>query len=1047
MVSGTLPKDVLLGNDVSLVKDAFVMTRQQRRLAERQEAIELVKEVVSGVKPNELLDNETEMENKNDLNHGGDINGTNEFSEFDFDEDFFEETQDRRRKSKPHKRTEKGMDDDIHNLFESITTEEFISFQKEDASLRFCWKKSQTSQSNVPQNGSYFYAENGILHRCYRSGKCQCSSSDECQCSAKLNEQRQVVVPKRFRKQVMAMAHDIPFAGHMGRDKTVQRILDRFYWPGVYSEVERYCASCPQCQKTARPVKQRVPLVPIPPVSEPFSLLAMDIVGPLERTNSGNKYILVLVDYATRYPEAIPLRSIDAETIADELIRVFARVGVPQRILTDQGSNFTSTLMKQVANLLRINQIQTSPYHPQTDGLVERFNGTIKSMLRKFVKDAPKQWDELIPYLLFAYREVPQAATGFSPFELLYGRHVRGPLDILQSHWTGTSDSEEINVLAYVNQMKERFHCLTECVQENLSAAQRKDKTYYDKSSRQRSFQPGDRVLLLLPTSSRALQAAWQGPFKVVRKIGPVNYEIEMPRRRQKLKVFHVNMLRQWHERSTFFSLVQNDAEECKNEDIFNIPTSTIGEASCVNEIQFGQHLDEEQKNKLQNLVNEFSDVFSNQPGRTNVIEHRIILTTNKPIRQCPYRIPQAYREKVKKEIEEMEENGIIRKSKSEWASPLVIVPKKDGSLRLCVDFRRLNAVSEFDAYPMPLVEEVLDRMGSANYLSTLDMTKGYWQIPLAEESKDKTAFITPFGLYEFNVMPFGLHGAPATFQRLMDNLLMDQREAADAYIDDVTVANVTFDDHLRDLRKLFSSLRQAGLKVKPRKTHIGMEHVDLLGHHVGQGLIRPDAAKVNAVFNWPQPKTKSELRSFLGLVGYYRKFVPDFSELTSSLYDLLKKNMPEQLIWNSSLVYVFNSLKKLLCSEPVLLAPDFSKEFTLQTDASKNGLGAVLSQLDGNGADHPVAYASRKLRPAEKNYSTIEQECLAIKWAIDKFSNYLLGRTFIIETDHAPLKWLDQHQHNARVARWSLALQPYAFEIRHRSGARNQNADALSRV
>ena len=219
---------------------------------------------------------------------------------------------------------------------------------------------------------------------------------------------------------------------------------------------------------------------------------------------------------------------------------------------------------------------------------------------------------------------------------------------------------------------------------------------------------------------------------------------------------------RQWHERSTLSSLVQNDAEECKNEDIFNIPTSTIGEASCVNEIPFGQHMDEEQKNKLQNLVNEFSDVFSNQPGKTIVIEHRIILTTDKPIRQCPYHIPQAYREKVKKEIEEMEENGIIRKSKSEWASPLVIVPKKDGSLRVCIDFRRLNVVSEFDAYPMPLVKEVLDRMGYAKYLSTLDMTKRYWQIPLAGESKDKTAFIAPFGLHEFNVMPFGLHGAPA---------------------------------------------------------------------------------------------------------------------------------------------------------------------------------------------------------------------------------------------------------------------------------------------
>ena len=175
------------------------------------------------------------------------------------------------------------------------------------------------------------------------------------------------------------------------------------------------------------------------------------------------------------------------------------------------------------------------------------------------------------------------------------------------------------------------------------------------------------------------------------------------------------------------------------------------------------------------------------------------------------------------------------------------------------------------------------------------------------------------FGLYEFNIMPFGLHGAPATFQRLMDNLLMDQREAADTYIDDVTVANVTLRSPEGSSQfKLFSALRQAGLKVKPRKIYIGMEHVDLLGHHVEQGVIRPDAAKVNAVLNWPQPKTKLELRSFLGLVEYYIKFVPDFSELTASLYDFLKKNMPEQLIWNSSLVYVFNSLKKLLCSEPV---------------------------------------------------------------------------------------------------------------------------------
>ena len=221
----------------------------------------------------------------------------------------------------------------------------------------------------------------------------------------------------------------------------------------------------------------------MPVVSEPFALLAMDIVGPLERTVSGNKYILVLVDYATRYPEAIPLRSIDAETIADELIRVFARTGIPQKLLTDQGSNFTSTLMKQVLESLNVTHLRTSPYHPQTDGLVERFNGTIKTMLRRLSREAPKNWDELLPYLLFAYREVPQASTGFSPFELLYGRHVRGPLDVLKDSWVGEKeDSEgEQNVLEYVVKMTERLANLTECVSENLEKAQNKQKAYYDK--------------------------------------------------------------------------------------------------------------------------------------------------------------------------------------------------------------------------------------------------------------------------------------------------------------------------------------------------------------------------------------------------------------------------------------------------------------------------------------------------------------------------------------------------------------------------------------
>ena len=242
----------------------------------------------------------------------------------------------------------------------------------------------------------------------------------------------QLVLPKQCRQAVLRLAHEIPLAGHMGKNKTARRILQRFYWPSLYKDVAQFCKSCEECQKTSpRRVKQ-APLISLPIMDEPFARIAMDIVGPLPRSRSGNRYILVICDYGTRYPEAIPLRSIDAEHVAEELVKLFARVGVPGEILTDQGSNFLSQLLTEVYHLLHVKPIRTSPYHPQTDGLVERFNQTLKNMLRRAAKDSGKDWDRLIPYLLFAYREVPQASTGFSPFELLYGRQVRGPLDILR---------------------------------------------------------------------------------------------------------------------------------------------------------------------------------------------------------------------------------------------------------------------------------------------------------------------------------------------------------------------------------------------------------------------------------------------------------------------------------------------------------------------------------------------------------------------------------------------------------------------------------------
>ena len=251
------------------------------------------------------------------------------------------------------------------------------------------------------------------------------------------------MLPTQCRKAVLQLAHTIPLAGHMGKTKTAQWILQCFYWPTLFKDVAEYCRTCAECQKAAPGRKHRAPLMPLPIIEEPFHRMAMDIVGPLPRSRSGNKYILVLCDYPTRYPEAIPLRSIEAERIAEELVKVFARVGVPREMLTDQGSNFTSQLLCEVYQLLKVQPIRTSPYHPQTDGLVERFNQTLKLMLRKAAHEEGKDWDKLLPYLLFAYREVPQASTGFSQFELLYGRQVRGPLDVLKESWEASRRSGE----------------------------------------------------------------------------------------------------------------------------------------------------------------------------------------------------------------------------------------------------------------------------------------------------------------------------------------------------------------------------------------------------------------------------------------------------------------------------------------------------------------------------------------------------------------------------------------------------------------------------
>ncbi|KAG6933769.1 hypothetical protein G0U57_018464, partial [Chelydra serpentina] len=416
-------------------------------------------------------------------------------------------------------------------------------------------------------------------------------------------------------------------------------------------------------------------------------------------------------------------------------------------------------------------------------------------------------------------------------------------------------------------------------------------------------------------------------------------------------------------------------------------------------------------------------------------------------IREATRPVPYHMRQIIEEEVQAMLDLGVIEPSQSEWRSPVVLVPKPDGTRRFCIDFRRVNAVSKFDAYPMPRVDELLGRLGEARFITTLDLSKGYWQIPLDPASREKTAFATPTGLYQFTRMPFGLHGAPATFQRLMDRLLQPHRDYAAAYLDDVVVYSSQWEDHLERVAAVLRSLRAAGLTANPKKCRLGWQETTYLGYTIGRGQVRPLVGKVQALTACPAPTTKRQVRQFLGLAGYYRRFIPQFASIATPLTGLLTKDSPRRIVWTSECEDAFQELKASLCREPVLYSPDFHREFILQTDASEVGLGAVLSQ-EVDGEEHPILYLSRKLFPRERNYAVIEKEALAVKWACDALRYYLLGAPFLLVTDHAALQWLAKMKNNnMRLTRWYLTLLPYAFTVRHRAGKDHVNADFFSRL
>ena len=470
----------------------------------------------------------------------------------------------------------------------------------------------------------------------------------------------------------------------------------------------------------------------------------------------------------------------------------------------------------------------------------------------------------------------------------------------------------------------------------------------------------------------------------------------------------------------------------------------------------------EDDKNAAIEMIKRNANVFSKNDmdmGKTNLVKHHIELTDPIPFKESYRRIPPQMYDEVKAHIQEMLDLGAIRHSNSPWSSAIVLVRKKDGRLRFCIDLRKLNNRTVKDAYSLPRIEALLDTFLGSTIFTTLDLKAGYWQVEMAEECKAFTAFTCgPLGFYECETMPFGATNAPATFQRLMHNCLGDLNMTwCVVYLDDIIVFSDNPKDHIVRLEAVFKKLASAGLKLKPYKCFFFKEEIDYLGHLVSGKGVATSPKKIEAVTKWPVPQTVYDVRSFLGFVGYYRRFIRDFSKISKPIREVIiglenqsKRVAKKTLIyWSEAAQSAFEILKELCVNAPILAFPDYKLPFILHTDSSTEGLGAVLYQKQ-EGKLRVIAYASRSATKTESNYPTHKLEFLALKWAIcEKFHEYLYGSTpFEVYTDNNPLTYvLTTAKLDACGQRWVAKLANYNFTIQYRSGQSNVEADALSRI
>lgn len=459
----------------------------------------------------------------------------------------------------------------------------------------------------------------------------------------------QLVLPKACRAEVLEIAHKTPLGGHLGIRKTYDRITKHFYWPEVCKDVSNFCRTCHTCQMAGKP-NQKIPIAPLHPIpafEEPFCRVLIDCVGPLPKTKRGNQYIFTILCASTRFPEAVPLRNISAEKITRALLNFFSMVGLPRVIQSDQGSNFMSRMFRQSMSVLGVQTVKSSAYHPQSQGALERFHSTLKTMIRTYCLSHQKDWDEGIPFLMFAARDATQESLGFSPFELIFGHSVRGPLALLKEKWLQEGVTCE-PMLEYVSRFRNRLYETSRLARERLRTAQARMKQHYDRNTTPRTFKVGDNVLVLLPLAGHPLKARFHGPYTIARKVSELNYIINTPDRRKATKMCHINMLKPYFERDKINLIVvttpsasikgpEENSERILGKD--NNPPRLSNSEILANLTPILSHLTNSKRNDMIVLIRSYSDLFPDVPKETNIVQHDVEIEKVTPIKQHPYRV------------------------------------------------------------------------------------------------------------------------------------------------------------------------------------------------------------------------------------------------------------------------------------------------------------------------------------------------------------------------------------------------------------------------